>query len=156
MDFCLKYGFLPNYGKSRVFTLGIDARYTIPDVSMSLTDWMARSSVILDGYSAATFTHGRFQHHASVNCSLTQLFTFLCQLSNAPAHCIFVFDGNDRPAIKRGINVVLNEPLLYQNAREVIEAFGFQCHDVRIPFYCCSMKLNALRQRVTEKQSLLS
>ncbi|KAF9063617.1 PIN domain-like protein, partial [Rhodocollybia butyracea] len=65
---------------------------------------------------------------ASSNCALTQLITFLCQLSSAPTDCTFVYDGNDRPAYKRGIQVVKREPFLYRISKIIIEAFGFRVH----------------------------
>ncbi|KAE9389534.1 hypothetical protein BT96DRAFT_834734, partial [Gymnopus androsaceus JB14] len=60
-----------------------------------------------------------------------QLFNFLSQLSNAPAHCTFVSDGKDRPAIKRGIKVIHGEPLLYQKSKELVKAFGFDIHNAK-------------------------
>ncbi|KAE9384877.1 PIN domain-like protein, partial [Gymnopus androsaceus JB14] len=62
---------------------------------------------------------------------LVQLFTFLSQLSNAPAHCTFVFDGKDRPTVKRGIKVVHRKPLLYQKSQELVKAFGFKIHNAK-------------------------
>ncbi|KAF9059152.1 PIN domain-like protein, partial [Rhodocollybia butyracea] len=89
---------------------------------------LINSSVLLDGYSAATIKHGRAQHHSTVDTALTQLFTFLSQLSCAPVQCTFVYDGDDRPAVKRGINVICRQPLLYKKSKDLVNAFGF---DVR-------------------------
>lgn len=99
------------------------------------SDTNPASSTLLDGYSAAGITYGRFQHHSTVDSSLVQLFTFLSQLSNAPAHCTFVFDGKDRANVKRGTKVVYSQPLLYQKSQELIKAFGFDIHNVRTPLY---------------------
>lgn len=94
-----------------------------------------QTSVLLDGYSAAGITHGRYQHHSTVDSSLTQLFTFLCQLSCASAYCTFVYDGSDRPINKRGKSVIKQEPLLYRQSKDIVEAFGFQVHNVRTFFH---------------------
>ncbi|KAF9072881.1 PIN domain-like protein [Rhodocollybia butyracea] len=109
--YSVQYGFLPQYLKTRALHLGIDA------------------SVLLDGYSAATIKYGRAQHHSAVDTALTQLFTFLCQLSCAPVQCTFVYDGDDRPAVKRGINVIRRQPLLYKKSRDLVNAFGFDVHN---------------------------
>lgn len=115
-----------------------------------------QTSVLLDGYSAAGITHGRFQHHSTVDSSLTQLFTFLCQLSSAPAYCTFVYDGSDRPINKRGKNVIKKEPLLYRQSKVIVKAFGFQVHTVRtffiqMPDRCFTFRI---RRRVMQKPSL--
>lgn len=130
-EYCLKYGFLPKYLGIRVFHLGIDARYLSSDINYFYFHSHTRS-VLLDGYSAAGLTHGRYQHHSTVDSSLTQLFTFLSQLSIAPAHCTFVFDGKDRPAHKRGIQVIKTSPLLYNKSKLLIKAFGFDIRNVHV------------------------
>ncbi|KAE9384142.1 PIN domain-like protein [Gymnopus androsaceus JB14] len=77
-DYARDHGFIQKHNSSRVFHLGIDA------------------SLLLDGFRAADKAVG--QLHAS-NTTLTQLFQFLCQLSQAPStHCIFVYDGDERPS----------------------------------------------------------
>jgi hypothetical protein len=87
-------------------------------------------STLLDGYSAASITHGRLQHHTTVDTSLTQLWRFLNQLSYAPTDCTFVYDGDERASIKRGVRVITAEPLLYQRSKEMVRIFGFRVHMV--------------------------
>ncbi|KAJ4497485.1 PIN domain-like protein, partial [Lentinula lateritia] len=57
-----------------------------------------------------------------------QLFKFLCYLSQAGLHGIFVYDGKERPRIKRGRQVIAREPAYYTQARALIEAFGYYAH----------------------------
>ncbi|KAJ3767282.1 PIN domain-like protein, partial [Lentinula raphanica] len=59
---------------------------------------------------------------------LSQLFKFLCYLSEAGIHCIFVYDGKERSKFKRGRQVNTREPVHYTQARSLIEAFGFYTH----------------------------
>ncbi|KAF9067477.1 PIN domain-like protein, partial [Rhodocollybia butyracea] len=113
VDYTLVNGFLPKYPGSRVFHVGIDA------------------SVLLDGYSAANITYGRFQHHTTVDASLTQLWRFLNQLSYAPTDCTFVYDGNDRASSKRGVQVITEEPLLYKKSKEMVQTFGFRVYTAK-------------------------
>ncbi|KAJ3720181.1 PIN domain-like protein, partial [Lentinula raphanica] len=61
-----------------------------------------------------------------------QLFKFLCYLSQAGIHCIFVYDGKERLKVKRGHRVNTREPNHYTQARTLIEAFGFYAHTVCI------------------------
>ncbi|KAJ3817372.1 PIN domain-like protein, partial [Lentinula raphanica] len=60
--------------------------------------------------------------------ALSQLFKFLCYLSQAGIHCIFVYDGKERSKVKRGRRVNTREPNHYTQARTLIEAFGFYTH----------------------------
>ncbi|KAF9071275.1 PIN domain-like protein, partial [Rhodocollybia butyracea] len=62
---------------------------------------------------------------------LTQLFTILCQLSYAPVHCTFVYDGDERPSHKRGTRVITAQPLLYKKSKAAVKAFGFDVVDAR-------------------------
>ncbi|KAJ3715806.1 PIN domain-like protein, partial [Lentinula raphanica] len=57
-----------------------------------------------------------------------QLFKFLCFLSQAGVHCIFVYDGKDRAKLKRGRRVITREPSHYTQSKVLIEAFGFYAH----------------------------
>ncbi|KAJ3911703.1 PIN domain-like protein, partial [Lentinula edodes] len=41
---------------------------------------------------------------------------------------IFVYDGKERPRIKRGRQVIAREPAYYTQARALIEAFGYYAH----------------------------
>lgn len=92
-------------------------------------------SVLLDGYSSVQFRQGRFQHHAASDSTLTQLYRFLCQLSYGPTHCTFVYDGDARAIMKRGIKVVKKEPVLYQKSKALVKAFGFSVQMVNFFFF---------------------
>lgn len=58
-------------------------------------------------------------------------FSKLLRLSRLPVHLIFVFDGNQKPAVKRGTQVINREHFLYRAMISFIKAFGFQHHTVR-------------------------
>lgn len=55
-------------------------------------------------------------------------FSKLLHLSKLPVHLVFVFDGDQKPAIKCGVRVVKHEHFLYKGMVSFIEAFGFEHH----------------------------
>ncbi|KAJ3851513.1 PIN domain-like protein [Lentinula lateritia] len=67
------------------------------------------------------------QLHGS-NTTLTQFFKLLCGLSKSSAHCIFVFDGNERAQVKRGRRVITNELDYLKQSKTLIKHFGYYCH----------------------------
>ncbi|KAJ7152390.1 PIN domain-like protein [Mycena filopes] len=60
---------------------------------------------------------------------LEKMFYQLCQFSRAPLTPVFVFDGPDRPPIKRGIRVMNHAAPVIQHLKTMIRAFGFHVHD---------------------------
>ncbi|KAJ4465035.1 hypothetical protein C8J55DRAFT_441697 [Lentinula edodes] len=56
----------------------------------------------------------------------------LCSLSKSGAHCIFVYDGDGRPSVKRGNRVVLRELDYQKHSKTIIKHFGYYCHTVGI------------------------
>lgn len=62
---------------------------------------------------------------------LRTFFSKLLRLSKLPIQIIFVFDGNQRPPIKRGTRVIDHEHFLYKGMISFIEAFGFAHFTVR-------------------------
>jgi Holliday junction resolvase YEN1 len=62
---------------------------------------------------------------AGENSVLRVLFFRLCRLSALPVIPIFVFDGNDRPSVKRGVKVKEKAHWLTERFQCFIEAFGF-------------------------------
>ncbi|KAJ3911615.1 PIN domain-like protein [Lentinula edodes] len=109
-DFIVEHGFLKEHYGLRTVVIGIDV------------------SSFLDGFRAADRAQG--QLHSS-NATLTQFFKLLCGLSKAGAHCIFVYDGDKRPKIKRGRQVVTNELDYLKQSRTMVEHFG--CHSHMAP-----------------------
>ncbi|KAJ3792083.1 PIN domain-like protein [Lentinula aff. detonsa] len=83
-------------------------------------------NVLLDTFHAAN--RGVQQRkrllHAS-DTTLTQFYQFLCQLSEAGVLCLFCFNGPECPAIKRGRQVINQEPDYYKHARTLIKLFGY-------------------------------
>lgn len=83
---------------------------------------------MLDGFRAADKAVG--QLHAS-DTTLTQLFNFLRQLSQSPTtDCTFVYDGDERPLVKRGRNVVRRVPAHYTASKVLVQKFGYRVHIV--------------------------
>ncbi|TDL18318.1 PIN domain-like protein [Rickenella mellea] len=68
--------------------------------------------------------------HASAgrNPELRVLFRRLALYSKLPATVLFVFDGPQRPAIKRKTNVIPTEHWIATDFRKLINAFGFHTH----------------------------
>ncbi|KAG1888233.1 PIN domain-like protein [Suillus subluteus] len=59
------------------------------------------------------------------NPELRTLMYKLITLANAPIHAHFVFDGEDRPTIKRGKHVQSAPHWLTQSLQELLQIFGF-------------------------------
>jgi Holliday junction resolvase YEN1 len=64
------------------------------------------------------------------NPELLTFFNKLLRFSQLPVHVIFVFDGQGRPAVKRGAKVINREHFLYKGMVSFIEAFGYEHHTV--------------------------
>ncbi|KAJ3914219.1 PIN domain-like protein, partial [Lentinula edodes] len=106
-DFVLEHGFIKDHYGSRTVVIGIDI------------------SSFLDGYHASSRAKG--QLHTS-NSTLTQFYKMLCSLSKSGAHCIFVYDGDEQPSVKRGKQVVMRELDYQKHSRTIIKHVGYYCH----------------------------
>ncbi|KAJ3965675.1 PIN domain-like protein [Lentinula raphanica] len=87
------------------------------------------ASVLLDSIQANTNAHP--QLHSPINKGLAQLFKRFCQFHRAGVQCTLVFDGPQRASHKRGRAVITDpayEPLLYRQARDLSQLFGFNVH----------------------------
>ncbi|KII93125.1 hypothetical protein PLICRDRAFT_66197, partial [Plicaturopsis crispa FD-325 SS-3] len=93
---------------SRVLRIGID-----------ICLWIARAQ------------HG--VHHASaqagLNPEMRSIFTRLARLYQAPVTPIFVFDGPDRPPIKRGKRVSTQPNWMNPAVKELLRGFGFRFYE---------------------------
>ncbi|KAJ3752656.1 PIN domain-like protein, partial [Lentinula raphanica] len=110
-DIALTEGYILNHHRMRFYHIGIDA------------------SILLDSFQANANAHS--QLHSPVNKGLTQLFKRFCQLYRAGVWCTLVFDGPQRATQKRGKAVITDpahEPLLYRQARDLSQLFGFNVH----------------------------
>ncbi|KAJ3819566.1 PIN domain-like protein [Lentinula raphanica] len=110
-DIALAEGYILNHHRMRIYHIGIDA------------------SILLDSFQANANIHS--QLHFPVNKGLTQLFKRFCQFYRAGVRCTLVFDGPQRGARKRGRAVITDparEPLLYRQARNLSQLFGFNVH----------------------------
>ncbi|KAJ3712058.1 PIN domain-like protein, partial [Lentinula raphanica] len=93
--------------------------------------------------------------HANTS-ALSQLFKFLCYLSQAGIHCVFVYDGKERSKVKRGRQVNTQEPVHYTQARSLIEAFGFYTHTVCISYRIQRDRLTVIYQAPAEADAELA
>ena len=78
-----------------------------------------------------------FQHnHAGAGPSpeLHMLFYQLVGLYKAACHVHFVFNDRDRPATKQGKQVKVSPHFLAHGFQELITAFGFTWHTVRLVY----------------------
>ena len=79
--------------------------------------------------SAQRSPHQRHQQ-SGTNGPLKDLFRLLAKLSQYAVTAIFVFDGPERPKVKRGKKVALAPHALTEPFQEFITAFGFYHHQV--------------------------
>lgn len=74
-------------------------------------------------------TYGANQFNGMVPLEI--FFYKLCRLSQTWSNLVFVFDGPNRPGVKRGREIpVDDEPDWYGPCQRLIEDFGFHVHTV--------------------------
>jgi hypothetical protein len=74
-------------------------------------------------------------HNQWAGAGLYIFFKMLTEFIKAPVSLIFVLDGAARPPFKRG-HRVQHKPIWMQDlAIELIEIFGYQTHQVSIPYF---------------------
>lgn len=113
-------------------------------------------SSFLDGFRASDRgPHANRRLHTS-DSTLTQFFKLLCGLSKAGAHCIFVYDGDGRPLIKRGTRVVAHESDYYTHSRKLIKYFGYYSHTVNVSIQSTRIMLTSQTQAPGEAEAELS
>ncbi|KZP20481.1 PIN domain-like protein [Athelia psychrophila] len=98
-QFAIEQGFLANRHGDRTLWVGVDA-----------SNWLF----------IAMYRHGETQ-----NPELITLFTQCERLAQLPVKAHFVFDGPERPSVKRGARIKRNENWLVDYFRKMIDAFGF-------------------------------
>jgi Holliday junction resolvase YEN1 len=81
---------------------------------------------------------------AGENPVLRLLFFRLCRLSALPVIPIFVFDGNNRPSVKRGVKVKGKAHWLTERFQHFIEAFGFYWYTVSLLFLFKTLSVHYL------------
>jgi Holliday junction resolvase YEN1 len=114
-------GFLKNKHGNRRYRLGIDIRYILfIHASRSLTSTTV-SIWFAEGQHA--FKHGGAQSGSQPE--LKVVFSRLAGLLRLPVDVLFVFDGDQRPEVKRNTNVVKKAHWMTENAKLLIRAFGF-------------------------------
>ncbi|KAJ3970453.1 PIN domain-like protein [Lentinula raphanica] len=107
-NFNTEYRFMKNADNAHAPVVGVDA------------------SVFLDTFHAANKSmQTRTQNLHTSDTTLTQFYHFLCQLSEAGLHCIFCFDGSERPPYKWNRKVIHRKSSHYKHAETLIKLFGF-------------------------------
>jgi Holliday junction resolvase YEN1 len=81
---------------------------------------------------------------AGENPVLRLFFFRLCRLSALPVIPIFVFDGNNRPSVKRGVKVKGKAHWLTERFQHFIEAFGFYWYTVSLLFLFKTLSVHYL------------
>ncbi|KAH9927787.1 PIN domain-like protein, partial [Fomitopsis serialis] len=103
-DYFIHEGFEHSRRGERLYRLGVDASIWFHQIQN-------------------TFAIGHAQ--SGENPELRTLFFRLARLLRLPVHAIFVFDGPDRPAMKRGRRVVPTGHWMVGAMKCFIEAFGY-------------------------------
>ncbi|KAJ3859136.1 PIN domain-like protein, partial [Lentinula novae-zelandiae] len=93
-------------GIKDLWSLVDDAAFTC-----KLRDFVLKHGFIKDHYGSRTVVIG-------VDVSF----------SKSGTHCIFVYDGDERPSVKRGKQVVLHELDYQKHSRTMIKHFSYYCH----------------------------
>ncbi len=70
-------------------------------------------------------TFGTNHAQSGENPQFRHLFSRLAMLAERPIHAVFVADGTQRPAYKRGTEVKPAHVWLTDGLRRMVEAFGF-------------------------------
>ena len=68
------------------------------------------------------------------NPELRTLFYHIACFRKLPIHLVFVFDGENHPAMKRGVNVCVKAHALTNSFQELIEQYGYSSHTVESVF----------------------
>ena len=128
-------GFELDRHRMRCLFIGIDARCVCFTTLKALTHLF---SIWMNEAQMAIQVTSRLGHGTRVgeNPALRVLFYRLCRLLTLPIVPIFVFDGPDRPKLKRGTNVKTKPHWLSTPLRKFIEAFGFYWYMVSITTCC--------------------
>lgn len=79
---------------------------------------------------------GQGQHIQSAGCNsaLQTLFYKLSMYLKSPIILIFVYDGPQRPNIKRGIHVRTQSPTWVEPSKRLVSHFGFHTLQVRTAY----------------------
>lgn len=102
-------GFEANRRGARTLLIGVDASI-----------WLNQTQSI--------FHVPGMHYQAGENPELRSLFYRLARFRKLPIHLVFVFDGEHRPSIKRGVNVCTKAHALTSSFQELIEQYGYSFH----------------------------
>ena len=116
--------------------IGADIRYARTLLFFILSKLTGNSQLgrpLMGGCVAGSYLHHKTNPMAGT-AGLTVFFYKLVSFLKAGGHYVFVFDGAQRPTVKRGRKVISTTPSWDEGARDLITAFGFLIHNVRCYF----------------------
>ena len=68
------------------------------------------------------------------NPELHTLFYHIAHFCKLPIHLVFVFNGENCPAMKQGVNICVKAHTLTNSFKELIEQYGYSSHTVESIF----------------------
>ena len=138
-------GFQRNHRGNHVFIVGVDIRCVLNYAAEKwcLCHQYCHSSIWYASCEAV-FKDPKLRARAGENPELRILFFKLCRYLRSPVTLVFVFDGPQRPHVKRGKKVVHRAHQLTEEAKELITAFGFYYHQVSSRHYFCYIPTDVL------------
>ena len=128
-ELTVQQGFRANKHGTRTFNLGVDARYE--DVTLTIITRFYCFCSVMMVRAQAVFVHMHAQ--SGTQPEQRTIFHQLARLSQLPISAVFVFDGVERPATKRGKRVLTKAHWLAHDMQALINAFGFYWYTVRYP-----------------------
>ena len=83
------------------------------------------------------------------------IFAWLSEISQMPVHPYFIFDGPDCPQFKERDERIYGTgpPLLVERFQELLNAFGFSWHTVRLSHGLLQMLIAIARLQERQRQS---
>ena len=111
------------------------------------------NSIWLNQTQAVFHVPGK-HYQVGENPELRAIFYRLARFRKLPIHLVFVFDGEGRPSIKRGINVCTKAHALASSFQEMITSYGYDFHIVStVSIYPSAHTERTCRPRLRQKQS---
>ncbi|KAF8227673.1 PIN domain-like protein [Tricholoma matsutake] len=105
-------------------------------IGVDISIWLASCQAILEGHDG--------MGENPVLCALFfKLCCYLCYLKT-PVTFVFVFDGPCRPEVKCGRRMQRQDPKIIEASKQLIDMFGFYCHQAPAKAEVQLLELNQL------------